>query len=70
MSKENWIDRISEHAATHYEEDGWDILVETWMDEDIIEVIDECESYEEAVYALVDILSTLNDYRQDMVESE
>jgi hypothetical protein len=45
-------------------------LVETWMDEDIIEVIDECESYEEAVYALVDILSTLNEYREDMDESE
>ena len=70
MSKENWIDRIREHAATHYEEDGWDILVETWMDEDIIEIIDECESYEEAVYALVDILSTLDEYREDMDESE
>ena len=70
MSKETWIDRIREHAATHYEEDGWDILVETWMDEDIIEVIDECESYEEAVYALVDILSTLDEYREDMDESE
>jgi hypothetical protein len=70
MSKETWIDRIREHAATHYEEDGWDILVETWMDEDIIEVIDECESYEEAVYVLVDILSTINEYRQDMSESE
>ena len=70
MSKETWIDRIREHATIHYEEDGWDILVETWMDEDIIEVIDECESYEEAVYALVDILSTLDEYREDMDESE
>ena len=69
MSRSTWIDRIREHAATHYE-DGWDILVETWMDEDIIEVIDECESYEEAVYALVDILSTLSEYREDMDESE
>ena len=70
MSRSTWIDRIREHAATHYDEDGWDILVETWMDEDIIEVIDECESYEEAVYALVDILSTINEYREDMDESE
>jgi ribosomal protein L12E/L44/L45/RPP1/RPP2 len=70
MSKETWIERIREHANIHYEENGWDILVETWMDEDIIEVIDECESYEEAVYALVDILSTINEYREDMDESE
>jgi hypothetical protein len=70
MSRSTWIDRIREHANIHYDEDGWDILVETWMDEDIIEVIDECESYEEAVYALVDILSTLNEYREDMDESE
>ena len=70
MSRSTWIDRIREHAATHYDEDGSDILVETWMDEDIIEVIDECESYEEAVYALVEILSTLNEYGEDMDESE
>ena len=70
MSRSTWIDRIREHANIHYDEDGWDILVETWMDEDIIEVIDECESYEEAVYALVDILSTINEYREDMDESE
>lgn len=69
MSRSNWIERIREHASTHYEEDGWDILVESWTDEDITEVIDECVSYEEAIYSLSDILSAIDDYREDIRNS-
>ena len=69
MSRSNWIERIREHASVHYEEDVWDILVESWTDEDITEVIDECVSYEEAIYSLSDILSAIDDYREDIRNS-
>jgi len=69
MSRSNWIERIREHASAHYEEDGWDILVESWTDVDIAEVIDDCVSYEEAIYALSDILSAIDDYREDIRNS-
>lgn len=60
------LDSIRQHAITHYEEDGWDILVECWSDDDILEVIGDSTSFEEAIIALSDTLSTINEYRQEI----
>lgn len=59
------IDRIRQHAITHYEENGWDILVECWTDADILERIDG-KNAEEAIVHLLDILSVIDDYRTEI----
>jgi hypothetical protein len=61
-----WIDQIRQHATVHYTEDGWDFLVECWDDAYIYEVISDCDTYEEAVILVSEILSTLNDVRLDI----
>lgn len=60
------LDSIRQHAITHYEEDGWDILVECWSDDDILEVIGDSTNFEEAIITLSDTLSTINEYRQEI----
>jgi hypothetical protein len=64
-----WTERIRQHATVHYTEDGWDILVECWTDEYIAEHYRGCKTYDEAVIAVSDVLHTMNEYRQDIVNS-
>jgi len=58
--------RIREHALIHYNENGWDILVECWTDADILEHIGTDTSFESAIITLSDNLSILDDYRCEM----
>lgn len=60
------IQRIRDHALIHYNEDGWDILVESWTDANILTYVDEKDSFETAIVTLSDCLSILNDYRREI----
>lgn len=60
------IQRIRDHALIHYNEDGWDILVESWTDADILTYVDEKDSFETAIIKLSDCLCILNDYRREI----
>jgi mannitol-1-phosphate/altronate dehydrogenase len=60
------LNRIKQHALTHYNEDGWDYLIECWTDEEIESFISNL-TYEEAIVKLNDTLSTLDEYRQDVI---
>jgi hypothetical protein len=60
----SWTDRIRQHALTHYTEDGWDILVECWTDEDIAEYFRGWKTYEEAVIAISNVLAVMDDVRR------
>lgn len=64
-----WTDRLRQHATVHYCKDGWDILVECWTDEYIHEIIADCKTYEEAVVAVSDVLSVMDGFRTDVVNS-
>jgi hypothetical protein len=33
---QNLIDAVKKHANEHYEDGGWDVLVECWSDKDIL----------------------------------
>lgn len=58
--------RVREHANIHYEENGWDILVECWSDDDILDVIGDAGSIEEAIVIISDTLNTIDEYRQEV----
>jgi len=62
----DWIEKIRKHAVTHYEEDGWDFLVECWTDEELLAVATACETYEEFVEYLSETLSTIAGIREDI----
>ena len=61
-----WAERIRQHATVHYNEDGWDILVECWTDEYINEIIGDSKSYEEAVIACSEVLSVMDGFRKEI----
>jgi len=69
MVMKTWAERLRQHATVHYTEDGWDILVECWTDEYINEIIGRAKTYEEAVITVSDVLSTIDVFRQEVVNA-
>lgn len=64
-----WAERLRQHATVHYTEDGWDILVECWTDEYINEIIGRAKTYEEAVINVSNVLSFINEFREEVVSA-
>ena len=60
------VNRIRDHAHTHYEEDGWDILVECWSVNDILDCIGDAQTFEEAIIRISDTLSLIHGYRAEI----
>lgn len=63
----NLINTIRQHALTHYEEDGWDILVECWSTNDILDCIGDAKNAEEAIIRCSDTLSVIDGYRSEII---
>lgn len=36
---DNLIKAVRDHAIANYEKDGWDVLVECWEDDDIVDAM-------------------------------
>lgn len=60
------VDAVIMHASDHYDVEGWDILVESWEDEDIWNVIEGATSEKEAIRLAAEALKPLSDYRDDI----
>lgn len=58
-----WTERLRQHALVHYNEDGWDILVECWDDAYILEHMRDCKTYEEAVVTVGNALRVMDSWR-------
>jgi hypothetical protein len=63
------IKQLKAYALEHYEEGGWDYLVECYEDKDILEMIEGCTTYEEALAKVKRIMKIKDDVRKD-VEAE
>lgn len=46
------VEGVKTHALEHYEDGGWDVIVECWEDADIIEHTAEVDTAEEAIALL------------------
>jgi hypothetical protein len=58
---------IRAHALQHYNEDGWDILVETYEDEDILDIIEgKAVTFDEAIKVLQAGLKIQDDFRKEI----
>ena len=60
------IDKIRKHAQEHYEEDGWDILVECYEDKDIADIISTTQNLDEAIKLVAARLKPQAEYRADI----
>lgn len=68
MNKEALIAAVREHAQKHYEEGGWDYVVECYEDADILEEIGDARTPAQAI-ANVKRIVNLRDERRREVES-
>lgn len=61
-----WVELLRQHATTHYTENGWDILVECWTDEYIVEQYSGCKTYEEAIIQISETLAIMDSWRSEI----
>lgn len=63
---EELIHAVRSHAITHYNEGGWDVLVECWSDADIAEQIAGARTITGAIRNCGATLKTIKDYGDDI----
>lgn len=62
----SFVEAVKQYALDHYEEDGWDYVVETMEDEDIAEDIVGARTPQEAIAKMYKIAKLLGDYRSEI----
>lgn len=60
------IEAVKEHARLNYGTDGWDYIVECYEDSEIRDLIEGCETVEEAIAAAGEIMEIKNERREDI----
>lgn len=58
------VQAVKDHAKAHYEEGGWDMVVECYEDREIAEAIEGCTTKEEAIARLGEIAGIYHDRRK------
>jgi len=61
------VDAVKAHAQAHYDEDGWDYVVETYDDAEIAEAIHGCTKPEYAIIRMGRIIKVRDDVRKDVI---
>jgi hypothetical protein len=59
------VEAVKAHALEHYEDGGWDVVVECWDDEQIAEQIAGATTVAEAVAAFAGVVSVWADQQAD-----
>lgn len=60
------VDAVKAFARANYEMDGWDYIVETMDDEDILELIGGATTAKDAIRAAGQTAKLLNERREDV----
>ncbi len=60
------VGAVRKHAPKHYEEDGWDILVETYDYNELVEVIKTAGTVEEAIKLAGEAVGVVASVRSDV----
>jgi hypothetical protein len=66
MDEQYLINAVRNHALANYNVEGWDYLVECWMDGDILECLDGAETVEQAIANVRDALAPLAERREEV----
>lgn len=60
------IEAVRKHALAHYEESGWDILVEAWSNADIRRRMGSATTLEEAIKTISGYLRVAYQFRGEI----
>lgn len=66
MDTNEIVKALRRYALEHYEEDGWDYVVEAYDDEELLEEIRGATSLEEAIAMISPTLKVIDDHRRDI----
>lgn len=66
MSMPELVSEVRKYARDHYEEDGWDFVVECYSDEEIAERIGKARTRVGAIANVLLAVKTVDDYRKDI----
>jgi hypothetical protein len=69
VNKEQIANYIYNYAKEHYGDGGWDVIVECWSIEDIMETIEDDESQEEALNSFKSVAAVWADRQADAINS-
>ena len=69
MTNQEIINGVRDYAEAHYEEDGWDFVVECWEGNEILDICEGATTVEEAIKKAYEICSIMNGQRKD-IEAE
>lgn len=59
------IEAVKMHALAHYEDGGWDVVVECWEDHEIAEHIKDASTPQEAIASFETAVSVWSDRQAD-----
>lgn len=66
MAQQDLIEAVKAHALAHYDQNGWDFIVECWDDADIAEAIEGAENELQAIAAVASTASLLAERRTEV----
>ena len=66
MKDQDLVDAVRAHAVDHYNEDGWDFVVECWEDWEILAVVRGCKKESQAIRKVRKQIRALDDHRRDV----
>lgn len=69
VKDEDLIDAVRAHAVKHYEEDGWDFVVECWEDWEILAVVRGSRRESQAIRKVRKQVRSLSDHRRELHEA-
>ena len=56
---------VRAHALAHYNDGGWDVIVECWSDADITEFVDNAQTFDGTIAAIARMVSIYADREAD-----
>mgnify|MGYP006279002517 CR=1 FL=1 len=68
-TKKEMIEAVKAHAREHYEEGGWDSIVECYDDEDIIRDMGTATTVEEAIRNVGKLAGIWDEHRKEIIST-
>lgn len=66
LTKGQLVDAVRAYAAKHYDQGGWDEVVECWEDEDILREIGQCYTAKAAIKRVGAMVKIRYQYAQEI----
>ena len=59
-----FADQVMEYAKAHYNEGGWDVIVECWDNDELNELLADCQGVEHEAWSVLESLVDVWSERQ------